>query len=357
MGMIKPICLQDAVPEQGERGRFGVIDDFLVVLDGREDLLSTLKTARELIKDPRFQAICIIRDSQTLSESFAAVAGMMEADHKFGYGAKEGVVLPWPEKDRFLFKDKGITSLRSNKSFSQGRADKLIGPDFNQVFMATGIVFPEYLSWEIKRLKNVTPGILHYDEGYSPGRRNILDLPKGFVNSVNAREFDVLEGGLTFSMSLANESTIVCKTDSVFQRQNFYNSENSMTGYQAQNGDLLIMRSHGWDVNQGYQPVFHCPPLPERKLDRRFVALASGGLSYHAPQVREYMGRSRFPIDNPLQNFLDDFDSVSSEVPAQSVKAIFQKLSPNILMDFPLRELDRFPQETKEQILPILEVA
>lgn len=352
---IRPITLDIADWSIDPDGRYGVVDGFLAVVDGQEDLLAALKTARELLQNPQFQAIAIVRNSQSLTKSFESIAGMMDVDSKFGIGAIEGRILPWPEKNKYLYLNRGMTTIFPHKSLRFGKAEKGIGADFHEIFPAAREVFPEFLSWSVRRLKSGVPGELHYDERYRPGLRDVTDLPRGFAKSVNSEIFQPLAGSITMTTSLANGGTIVCDSNGMLPQQNFYDEDSPLIGYQGQDGDLLILRAQGWAQEQGYTPSFHCPPIVESILSRRYVAVASSNTSYLSPQVRESLGRSRVPSDDPYNQFLDNFDQVRNDTSAILLKQAFLETSPEILRAFPKEMLDRFPDETIREILPILE--
>lgn len=352
---IRPITLDIADWSIDPDGKYGVVDGFLAVVDGQDDLLAALETARELIKNPQFQAVAVIRNSQTLTQSFQSIAGMMDVDGKFGLGAIEGRILPWPDKNKYLYINQGMTTIFPHKSLRFGKAEKGIGADFHEIFSATKEVFPEYLSWSVRKLKSGVPGELHYDECYRPGLRNVSDLPRGFVKSVNSEIFQPLSGSITMTTSLDNGGTIVCNSNEILPQQNFYDEDNALLGYQGQNGDLLILRANGWDADQGYTPSFHCPPKVENIMARRYVAVSSSNASFLSPQIREMLGRSRLPSDDPLNTFLDDFDNIRNDTSASLLKTAFLQTSPEILKDFPIEMLDRFPDETVQEILPILD--
>ena len=353
MGAIQPITLETANWDSST-APYGIIDEFMAVIDGRNNLNEALKLSRELIQKPQFQAIAIVRNSTTLSRSYEAIADFMLVKNKFGNGVLEGRVFAWPERGKYLYRNESITTLFPNKTFRKNKADKSIGPDFHDIFWDAKKIFPEYLCWSVRKHKSGNPGILHYDECYRPGLRDIFKLSNQFVADVNNIHFAPLEGAITLSVTIANGGSIVCNTSEIMAEQNIYDQTCQLTGFQAQEGDLLILKDKGWDANKGHQPAFHCPPKTESILSNRFVAIASSNASYLSPQVREFLGRSRLPSSNPRDKFLDLFDHIESLTNPELITESLENIPTEILKSVPKQTLDRFPETTRQRLKPYM---
>ncbi|PCJ99460.1 MAG: hypothetical protein COA45_05340 [Zetaproteobacteria bacterium] len=359
MGIIKPITLDQGEWAQEFGVRYRVIDDFLAVVDGRDDCLAAFKTARELIQNPKFHAVAVIRDSQTLASSFNDIAGTMAVDRAFGLSAKEGRVLVWPQKDRVLYEEASIlyaTKLKTAGFFGWG-TESFLGTDFHNVFKDAREVFPEVLSWSIRDRNSDHVGTIHFDEANRPGLHDISNLPDKYIQDVNEEHYAALPGGITLSMALAHGGTIVCNSSGgPPKNNNFYDPENLITGYQAQDGDFLVIRSRGW--GQDVPPAAHCAPKLDNALQHRYVAIASSHTSYLSPQVRESIGRSRLPSQDPIDVLLSEIDQIPTYLKKDAVLEYFRAVDPALLKEvMDASTVQRFPKSVRLEFDNILDVS
>ena len=363
------------------RRPYKLVDEFLAVVDAREDLEGAMRTARALILDPKIQAVAMVRGSQTLTKSFQKLEKFFGHEKQYEQSPKGLHVLPWLQKNKHLYIQESTLFKDKIKQIGFWRSAWSLGSDFDEISRTARIVFPENLSWSIRRAESSEPGHLHYDDFYRPGKNTLLDLPRSFLKSVNKEEFEPLPGNTTLIYALSH-GPLVCKTDDMQPYQNFYFDENNQTAYQAQDGDLLLMRGRWGSDYPDFNPVFHCSPVIDDGDRQRFVALASSNYSYLAPQVREFLGRSRLPINNPferlyndlyyVERFFDDLDKIQHDVEPRLVEKFFretQQESPKIIrklqqMNDPriarMRQANinnRFPEETLERVLPFLDAA
>lgn len=361
MGIIKPITLDQGEWAQDTCGRYRVIDEFLAVVDGRDDPLAAFKTARELIQNPKFHAVAVIRDSQTLASSFNDIAGTMAVDRKFGPGVKEGRVLAWPQKDRFLYEETlmlrafGDATQVKKAGFLGWGTESFLGTDFYNVFKDAREVFPEILSWSIRNKNSGNVGSIHFDDTNRPGLHNLLDLPDKYIQDVNEEHYVALPGGVTLSMALAHGGTIVCNSSGGLPKNSqFYDPENPVIGYQAQEGDFLVMRSRGW--GQGFSPAAHVAPKLDCILQHRYVAIASSHTSYLAPQVRESIGRSRLPTQDPIDIILSEIDQIPTYMKKDSIVEYLKSVDPVLLKGIrDTSTIQRFPKSVLSELGHVLE--
>ena len=350
---VRPITLEEADWSVDPEGRYGIIDGFLAVIDGRENLREALELARELIQLAPIESICVIRNSETLGKSAERIGdvfyhaafgseAVIRPDRTLGSRpAKQGTVLVDPDSGRFYLKKPARTNelldfvrermkmripefeFRPSVPWSPERN---LGEDFKHIFGTAGKVFPEYMSVYLSNGQSTSePGVMHFDSSYTvkeinthgPTRnRSYSHLPKGFLKAANARVFEPLPGGVTITASLHGGGSIVRKTDperyEVYRHQKedgtlrdnrafFFDRDE--TGYQALDGDILIMRSDGWpDDPEGNPrlPVDHCSAIINAYGHTgnhfgRIIGLMSSEVCYLSPQVREYLGMTRLP--------------------------------------------------------------
>ena len=350
---IRPICLEDADFSIDPEGRFGVIDGFLAVIDGREDLPAALKLAREIIQDAPVESVCIVRNSPTIEKSRSRIddvfyhaafgnEAVVRPNRTVGSRpAKQGTVLINPDTNEFYLKKPGsaFSDLNTWRSIlgmdvpefefqksSFWRQGTNLGPDFKEVFGETGKIFPEYMSVYLSNGDSTSEaGVMHFDSGYTikevnthgPNQnRTYSQLPKKFIEAANSREFEPLPGGVTITSSLKGGGSIVRKTDperfEEYQQQKeegtlldnkAYFYDRDQPGYQAQDGDILIMRTEDWpDDPQGNPrlPSDHCAAIINAYGNDgnhlgRIIGLMSSEVCYMSPQVRAHLGMSRMP--------------------------------------------------------------
>ncbi|MGH1404031.1 MAG: hypothetical protein ACRBDL_07285 [Alphaproteobacteria bacterium] len=352
---VSPITMEAADWSASQDGSYGVIDGFIAVVDGRENLSEALKRARELIQEPQFEVVTVIRDSETLDESLENVKNSFY-QASFGVdvslspegmampGARQGTVLINPDSDDFylhvasnpwstrnLFRDRvglDVPDFDSEKLHFWNKKSK-IGKDFHSVFGTVAQVFPEYMSVSLSDGQSTSePAVMHFDSNYSVKeasefsifkRRSYRDLPAKFIEAADKREFSPLPGGYTVTTALSGGGTIVRKTDPEryalykdaqdrgdVHKEYFYDDDTS--GHQGQDGDIMIIRGEGWpdDLNgEPRLPSDHCSTLinyygHEGNHLGRVVGIMNSEVCYIAPQVRETIGASRLPDDNEM---------------------------------------------------------
>lgn len=345
LSRVKPITLAEA--KWSDDG-YGVIDDFIAVIDGQDDLDGALRLARELIQKPDFEVVSVVRQSTTLDKSKDKVSDLfwnaafghkavMRPDKTTGFGpAKQGTVLLDPDANNFYIKTpaSSFTTLNIFRSmlgcdvpyFDYKKAGILgggsnLGKDFKTIFGAAGRAFPEYMSVYMSNGASTSdPGVMHFDSGYVAQNsdagnvlqgRNNSDLPHKFVAAASARNFTPLPGGVTVTASIVGGGSIVRKTDTDRYEQykehesNRELSDNKVLfqdsddlGYQGQDGDIMIMRNDRWpDDEHGNArlPSDHCSTIINAYGNHgnhlgRMVGLMSSQVCYMSPQVHEQVG-------------------------------------------------------------------
>ncbi|MGH1378685.1 MAG: hypothetical protein ACRBB3_07665 [Alphaproteobacteria bacterium] len=342
MDRIKPITLENA--EWSDDG-YGVIDGFIAVVDGRDDLDDALSLARELIQKPEFEVVSVIRQSTTLENSKDKVSDLFwnaafgktsikRPDNTSGLGsAKQGTVLLEPDSKNFYIKTPAssfstVNVLRSTVGIDVPEFDynkvgvfgggSALGKDFKTIFGAAGRAFPEYMSVYLSNGASTSdPGVMHFDSGYKannsdddcvPCIRDNSDLPDKFLEAAKSRDFEPLPGGVTITASINGGGSIVSKTNP--DRYNQYKeheinkelSDNKLLfqdgefqGHQGQDGDIMIMRNDRWpDDEHGNKrlPSDHCSTITNAYGNYgnhlgRIVGLMSSQVCYMSPQVHD----------------------------------------------------------------------
>jgi len=348
---VNPITLEDA--DWAEGADYGVIDGFIAVVDGRDDLKGALQQARELIQRSEFEAVTVVRESTTLDKTEDKIGnlfwnaafgqqGFVRHDKTVGIRpAQQGTILIDPEHNNFYLKTpesafsamntlrgllgKEAADFKFKKSgLLSGGSD--LGKDFKTIFGTAGEVFPEYMSVYLSSGASTSePGVMHFDSGYAVQEiathgpvqnRSYSQLPRKFIDAANEREFEPLPGNVTITASIAGGGSIVRKTEPArYAEYKKHEAENSLidnkayfqdgdtAGYQAQDGDIMIMRNDGWpDDEHGNAclPSDHCSTIINAYGNHgnhlgRVVGLMSSQVCYMSPQVREHMGMSRMP--------------------------------------------------------------
>ena len=355
---ITPISLGAA--DWSEDDGYGVIDGFIAVVDGREDLVGALEKARELIQKPEFEAVTVVRQSDTLKKTEDKISDLfwnaafgnksfVRPDKTVGIRpSKQGTVLLDPDHNNFIIKGPGqaafgIVNLIREKLkieipeftfqkagfFNRGPG---LGSDFKSVFGAAGQVFPEYMSVSVSNGQATSePGLMHFDSGYrtqeinthgSYENRSYKHLPQNFLKAANERKFVPLPGNVTITASFIGGGSIIRKTDperyseykehernGALLENKAYFQDGDQTGYQAQDGDIMIMRNDEWpDDEHGNAclPSDHCSTILNAYGNHgnhlgRMVGLMSSQVCYMSPQVREHLGMSRMPEPHEYQ--------------------------------------------------------
>ena len=144
-----------AIDDPGH-GHYGLVNSAIPVVDGRTDLKKALIQARGLIQDPRFAQVVVMRESPSLAQSVKFLTGSFY--HKNFHQPSRGIVLPWPNKPSYLVYSPSIANMFGDYKQHSFGLNKLIGPDYHQVFQAVKGVFPEFLSWDIRSGQNRNPG-------------------------------------------------------------------------------------------------------------------------------------------------------------------------------------------------------
>jgi len=341
---VKPITLEEA-DWSVDDGRYGVIDGFIAVVDGRDDLDGALQQARELIQQADFEVVTVVRQSASLEKTKDKISDLfwnaafgqqaiVRPDRTTGLGfAKQGTVLLDPDHNNFYIKSpaSSFTTLNMVRSmlgrdvpeFNYKKAGFLsggpdLGKDFKTIFGAAGRAFPEYMSVYMSHGASTSePGVMHFDSGYvvkdsvTDGglqSRSNSDLPHKFIEAANTREFDPLPGGVTVTASIVGGGSIVRKTDPArydeykehersreLAKHKAYFQDGDDIGYQGQDGDIMIMRNDRWpDDEHGNSrlPSDHCSTIINAYGNHgnhlgRMVGLMSSQVCYMSPQVHE----------------------------------------------------------------------
>lgn len=326
-------------------GDFGVIDDFIAVVDGRGRLLQkAFAQARGLID--RYESVTIIRESRTLARSELRL-GELFSQRTFGQrvirpdynspdyhtpsarsrrrrdrrdgapaiktaAARSGHVFPVFEQGRYdllrpkVSFDSDAEYYAAAKSYKTKRSmlgSFAFGADFHALFKASAhpLATPEYLSWHIENGDETSePGLLHFDLGEA--QLNPKFLKPKFLKAAHQRNYKSLEGSVTRTMSVRGGGTIVEKTDPNFFMQyashvekgtvrsiaeNIMQASAGRTFYQTQDGDITSLRGAGW--GEGRVPSYHCSPYMNAYGHvgnhlGRFVAIQSPQVSFLHPQ-------------------------------------------------------------------------
>lgn len=337
MGIIKPITREMARDvNDPELGRYGVIDDFIAVVDGCRDLKAAFNQARALIQKPEFQFVIIARDrSQRALKNSASKIQNTFAEKMFGHElmrdlatpgesesearmrrrrnrmrgtpivgrppASGGTVIPWSGMSRFSYQvplDAQNTQFETHQ-IPFWKKTNFLGRDFQDVMQAARQGFPEFMSWYIKNGKITSdPGLLHCDTGYHLDERRKTDtLPQSLLRAAGQEEFTVLPGNVAMTIALVGGGTIAVRTNEVLNPAHF-NDDPDRVGYQTQNGDIMIARAVGWpdDPVTGLPrlPGYHCSPMVdmygnENSHRGRVMAGTSCETSYPHPLLQQHI--------------------------------------------------------------------
>ncbi len=342
---VKPITLEQA-DWSGADDRYGVIDGFIAVIDGRDDLDSALELAREIIQIAEYEVVTVIRQSSSLAKTedkisqlfYDATFGRQAVavpGKKVGSGpARQGTVMLDAEHNNFYIKTpssafssvnllRGILG-RDVPAFDYKKTGLLsgglnLGKDVETVFGAAGRAFPEYMSVYMSHGASTSePGVMHFDSGYVAkedpvtgaeviGRHNI-DLPHKFIEAAQKRDFEPLPGGVTITSSVVGGGSIVRKTDlkryqaykeqernNELSQNKEYFQDGEGIGYQGQDGDVMIMRNDRWPDDEHGKPRLpsdHCSTLINAYGNDgnhlgRIVGLMSTQVCYLSPHIQE----------------------------------------------------------------------
>lgn len=288
MANITPITRDLARPiDTPQLGHFGIISDYIAVVDGRgSKLLEAEYQARQIIElRPDFQTVSIITESRTLAQSNMAV----ECAHVTGT-----VITHHSDGALQIYKPQSAASSLGSAHIHPDMAQKIIGPDFVNIFAATSQVFPEYMSWDIRTKGSKYPGICHFDGAYDEAVLDPTeDLSLSFLMAADEMRFKKLQGSITITVALNEGGTLVTKnTGAGFVlnelediSQGIHVNEIDAPFYQTQNGDITIMRGRGWSGD--FVPTAHSSVLHSRK---RNAAVLSSFASYLHPHVLDEYG-------------------------------------------------------------------
>ena len=291
---IRPISL--GMGQACEVGGFKheVIDDFLAVVDGRDDLPAAIQAARHLITLAPYQAVVIVRQYPHVEKSIEKIDCLFS---RAAFGKKaikndEGrsvlvpartgtLLLPQDHNGYFLkrptnqftltnmLREKARGTLPDFEYDKLGflKARYLLGTELDYTFRAIKKGFPEYLSVYLSYGEMTSePGIMHWDTGYPAGEfltesaalRKANNLPGHFSKAAQAYTFSPLPECVTIGFALEGGGTVLCKTheDEYKSRGKkvLHFKDSDKIGYQAQNGDITIMRTQGWQPDENNIP-------------------------------------------------------------------------------------------------------
>jgi hypothetical protein len=291
---------------------FRVIDDFLAVVDGREDLAQAMKLARNLLHD--FEAVTVIRDrsEKDIAKSYRAMSASFDKD-MFGSGPKEAFIFPRPDRNKYMVYR---PTMLSSKQYTHKQfgffARCSFGADIDDFARAAGEAFPEYLNTTVKRNSadngSSKPGWVHTDGPYNVEetlKHYYLD-PK-FLKDKEAEQIDVLPGEATITMvlndregesdkldPLGGAGTILINSRAGLCGEFFHGADDTI-GYQAYDGDIVVMRGEGWPdhpvTGEPRAAANHAAALDNKygvpNHAGRMIALATSKVCYVHPRVRD----------------------------------------------------------------------
>lgn len=345
LARVRSITREAADWSVDEDGQYGVIEGFIAVVDGRNDLHGALEKARELIQKPEFENVTVIRESGSLEKSKENISELFwnAAFGKNGYvrpdkttglcPTKQGIVLLDPDQNDFYLKVPSsqystVNLLRDRlglnvpdfvfRKSSIWNGGSNIGKDFKNIFGAAAKVFPEYMSVLLSNGQSTSePGLMHFD---SAKRKRAVEtqesvhsidynhLPESFLRAANSKEFEPLAGNVTVTASIVGGGSIVRKTsverydaykrheeDNTLPDNKAYFQDDGQIGYQAQDGDIMIIRNDGWpdDENGNHRlPSDHCSTIVNAYGNHgnhlgRVAGIMSSQVCYMSPQVHE----------------------------------------------------------------------
>lgn len=287
MGKITPITKDLARGVEDKRiGHYGVVSDFIAVVDGTSDLVKALRQAKSLIQIPENQAVVVMRESSTLKKSEDRLFDSFF--HREFHQPKRGIVVSHKEGKHLKFDPPGLTSRRTQefRRVAYCMPSRVIGHDYNEVFKASRQVFPEYLSWDMRTGKNRNPGGLHFDAAYEQASNNVIKrLPHSFSEDILKEKFNPLSGSITMTVSIRGGGSVVVRCDrNDYPEQHF--DDFGKQGFQTQDGDITIFRGKGWE-NPEQLASYHCSPLHSVGRD---VAVLSSYASYLSPKILKMRG-------------------------------------------------------------------
>lgn len=291
---------------------FRVIDDFIAVVDGRENLPQALKLARNLLHD--FEAVAVIRDrsQKDMAKSYQAIGSSFDKA-MFGSGPKECFIFPWAARNKYMIYR---PTLLSSTQYTHKRfgffARRSLGADIDDFARATGEAFPEYLNTTVKRNSGLNgsskPGWIHTDGPYNVEETlKHYYLEAKYLEAKEAEQIEVLPGEATITMVLNNRESESDKLDPLGGagtilinsraglRGEFFRGANDTIGYQAHDGDIVVMRGEGWPdhpvTGQPRAAANHAASLDNKygapTHAGRMIALVTSKVCYVHPRVRD----------------------------------------------------------------------
>ncbi len=314
---ISPVSLDSGHPASciTTKAQFRVVDDFLAVVDGRENLPKAMKLARSLIHD--FESVVVVRErsEKDISKSHRAMSKSFNMD-MFGGGQPEAYLFPRSQQNKYIYYRPTLASFQQYKNKRFGFfARRAFGEDIDALSRAVGEAFPEYLNTTVKRNSSINnaskPGWIHTDGPFKV--EELMQhhfLPKKLVKVIEKEKPDILPGEATITMVLNDRDPCSDKDENPLSgagtilfnsRQNlkgkFFQEAKDAVGHQVRDGDIPIIRGEGWPVH----PVTQKPRLAGNhaaSMDNRFgvnnhggrmLALATSKVCYVHPRVRDLL--------------------------------------------------------------------
>ena len=248
--------------------------DFIAVFDGRTDLAAAMKAARDALLDPAYQAVVIVRESETADQSADRAATLLKTMS--------------PNRDELgRLPDGRFAVLRAR----EGTQDVYARDDFNRV-----------AGHDVTDLLNAMNGLFHSDPAMyvrvADGDNANAHLDSGyeFMNAALVKGAP-LPGGVTLTMALRGGGTIVREVSRdeltralgsngqmVWRQTAGMQDDDDMgvggaaipkhLGWQAKAGDVCLMRGGDWP--ETHLPTLHASPIRARQGDpkERVVCLA-----------------------------------------------------------------------------------
>jgi hypothetical protein len=208
-------------------------DDWLIVLDARQDFAAAAREARAQLVREEVQAVVLKRASATLDESRQIITATMDAhdettnrlftkydDGSFGPTDANGKAMPFLRSDEF---------------------ENFYGPDLSQSFNIFGKTFPEFQNLDLRKKTDLLK--FHID------RNNTPRAPEGL-------NLEPLRGGIFAVESICGGGTILIRSC----RDDFTRSGNlpvwvlpeSFDGegrpqHCVANGDIVVAKGRHWE--------------------------------------------------------------------------------------------------------------
>ncbi len=304
-------------------GHYGVVDDFIAVVDGRKNLQEAFALKRALIQRAEYQGVTILRErsekqlnqslerigAQFYNKKFGLQASMprqsndekwLKAERRrilrdkgatglLGSGpAKKATIIPCPQKHKFFY---GVGNNEFSSMFNI-LGSRFLGQDFSEILKAGRNNLPEFLSWNILHGEiTSTPGWIHCDqEAADAVSRDLDELPAAVLEGL--ANFQCLPGSVSVVSALNSGGSFLFKDRDIGEKE-FFDDDSDRCAYQVQNGDVSGVRGEGWPddpvTGEPRDALYHCSPLKNKfghvgDHRGRVVIAAHNRVCYTLPQ-------------------------------------------------------------------------